>query len=181
MGRIGRFYAANTAGAVLGVLLASFYLLRVHDTVVATFAAVALNAAVAVAALGLAASIGRVRGPAEGGAEPPVAKAPVRNAAAGPGAGATPAPAAAAGPAALAVIFLSGFAALGAEVVWTRQLSLLFGATVYNFSLILAVFLAGIGLGSAGAPASRPGPTVPARRWRGVRSACSRPFPMPPA
>ena len=151
VGRIGRFYAANTAGAVLGVLLASFYLLRVHDTVVATFAAVALNGAVAVAALGLAASIGRVRGPAAGGAEPPDAKAPVRNAAARPGAGeATPAPAAAAGPAALAVIFLSGFAALGAEVVWTRQLSLLFGATVYNFSLILAVFLAGIGLGSAG-------------------------------
>ena len=33
-------------------------------------------------------------------------------------------------------------------MVWTRQLSLLFGATVYNFSLILAVFLTGIGGGS---------------------------------
>jgi spermidine synthase len=31
--------------------------------------------------------------------------------------------------------------------VWTRQLSLLFGASVYTFSLILAVFLAGLGLG----------------------------------
>ena len=53
-------------------------------------------------------------------------------------------------PVVLAAIGLSGFASLGAEVVWTRQLSLLFGATVYNFSLILAVFLAGIGAGSLG-------------------------------
>ena len=42
---------------------------------------------------------------------------------------------------------LSGFTALGAEVVWTRQLSLLFGASVYTFSLILAVFLTGLGIG----------------------------------
>jgi len=38
--------------------------------------------------------------------------------------------------------------ALGAEVVWTRILSLLFGATAYTFSLILAVFLVGLGIGS---------------------------------
>ena len=39
-------------------------------------------------------------------------------------------------------IALSGMTALGAEVIWTRLLSLLFGATTYTFSLILAVFLA---------------------------------------
>jgi spermidine synthase len=39
--------------------------------------------------------------------------------------------------------------ALAAEVIWTRLLSLLFGATVYTFSLILAVFLLGIGIGSS--------------------------------
>jgi spermidine synthase len=33
-------------------------------------------------------------------------------------------------------------------VVWTRVLSLLFGATTYAFSLILAVFLVGLGIGS---------------------------------
>ena len=38
--------------------------------------------------------------------------------------------------------------ALGAEVVWTRLLSLTLGATVYTFSLILAAFLIGLGLGS---------------------------------
>jgi spermidine synthase len=33
--------------------------------------------------------------------------------------------------------------------VWTRVLSLLFGATAYTFSLILAVFLVGLGIGSS--------------------------------
>jgi spermidine synthase len=46
-------------------------------------------------------------------------------------------------------IAISGMTALGAEVVWTRLLSLLFGATVYTFSQILAVFLIGLGIGSS--------------------------------
>ena len=46
-------------------------------------------------------------------------------------------------------IALSGMTALAAEVLWTRMLSLLFGATVYTFSLILAVFLFGLGIGSS--------------------------------
>ena len=46
-------------------------------------------------------------------------------------------------------IALSGMSALGAEVVWTRLLSLMLGGTVYTFSLILAVFLIGLGIGSS--------------------------------
>ena len=46
-------------------------------------------------------------------------------------------------------IALSGMSALGAEVIWTRLLSLALGGTVYTFSLILAVFLIGLGLGSS--------------------------------
>ena len=53
-------------------------------------------------------------------------------------------------------IALSGFCALAAEVVWTRILSLLLGATVYTFAIILAVFLLGLALGSsAGAAVAR--------------------------
>ena len=74
----------------------------------------------------------------------------------------------------LVVAGLSGFASLGAEVVWTRQLSLLFGATVYNFSLILAVFLSGIGGGSlAGAWAARR--TARVRAGRGSRRSSRAP------
>jgi spermidine synthase len=47
----------------------------------------------------------------------------------------------------LVAALLSGFTSLGAEVVWTRQLSLLFGASVYTFCLILAVFLGGLAIG----------------------------------
>ena len=46
-------------------------------------------------------------------------------------------------------IALSGMTALASQVIWTSTLSLLFGATVYTFSLILAVFLFGIGIGSS--------------------------------
>jgi spermidine synthase len=45
-------------------------------------------------------------------------------------------------------IALSGACALGAEVIWTRLLGLMLGATVYTFSIILAVFLVGLGIGS---------------------------------
>ena len=47
-----------------------------------------------------------------------------------------------------AAIALSGLCALGAEAIWTRLLALLFGASVYAFSIILAVFLIGLGTGS---------------------------------
>jgi spermidine synthase len=128
---LGLFYAANIAGAVAGALLAGFVLLPWYDVVVATWVAAAINALVALGAL----AIGR--------REPRARAAPV----------ATPSAATAVEPAARrtavhVAIALSGCTALGAEVVWTRLLSLLFGATVYTFTLILAVFLVGLGLGS---------------------------------
>jgi spermidine synthase len=67
-----------------------------------------------------------------------------RQASASPGPGGAKA---ARGPA-LLTIALSGFTALAAEAIWTRLLALLFGASVYTFSIILAVFLTGLGVGS---------------------------------
>lgn len=46
------------------------------------------------------------------------------------------------------LFFLSGFSALAYEVVWARKLALVFGNTVYAVSTILAVFFAGLALGS---------------------------------
>ena len=43
---LGFFYAGNIAGAVMGTLLAGFYLLRVFDMSTATYVAVAINFAV---------------------------------------------------------------------------------------------------------------------------------------
>ena len=61
---LGFFYGGNTAGAVVGSLLAGFYLLRVHDVAIATYVAVALN--VTVAAVAFAASRGCRRPRASG-------------------------------------------------------------------------------------------------------------------
>jgi spermidine synthase len=123
---LGFFYGGNILGAVVGSLLAGFYLLRVFDMATATFVAVALNVLVAV--LGLALSKVAAYEPStepKGGAE------------IAPGARAV-----------YITIGLSGMVALSSEVIWTRLLSLTFGATVYTFSLILAVFLVGLGIGS---------------------------------
>lgn len=48
---LGFFYGGNIGGAVIGSLLAGFYLLRVYDNSIATFVAVAINAVVALLAL----------------------------------------------------------------------------------------------------------------------------------
>jgi len=122
--RLGLLYGANTAGAVLGCLAAGFYLLRVFDMPTATCVAAAINGLAALASFLLASrTLSAVRSDAK-----PAARGnwPI-----------------------YVAIALSGLTALGAEVVWTRLLSLLLGATVYTFAIILAVFLAGIGLGSA--------------------------------
>ena len=124
---LGFFYGGNIAGAVVGSLLAGFYLLRVHDTVFATFTAAGLNVLVAIVALVIA-RIARY----EAVAHDPDGAAPERT-----------------DWLVYAAIAISGATALAAEVIWTRILSLLYGGTVYTFSLILAVFLLGLGIGSS--------------------------------
>ena len=141
--RMGFLYSANIAGAVAGCLLAGFYLLRVFDMAVATYAAVAINAAVALCAV----LASRTRFSAAGYSAILGAAAPVGLARPRPLAGAM---------LVYAAIALSGLTALGAEVVWTRLLSLLLGPTVYTFSIILAVFLLGLwGGSSAGSSLAR--------------------------
>ena len=145
----GWLYAGNTLGAVAGCLLAGFYLLRFHDLAVATYVAVAINAAIALGSfllakaapavsLTMAEDDAKVSATEENGDPLPV----------------------------YLVIGLSGAAALGAEVVWTRQLGMLFDGTTYAFSLILAVFLIGLGIGSGlGALALRHLRARPALGW----------------
>ena len=46
------------------------------------------------------------------------------------------------------LIFLSGFAALVYEVIWTRQLTLVFGVSIFAISAVLAAFMLGLAAGS---------------------------------
>lgn len=50
----------------------------------------------------------------------------------------------------MSVSFICGFTALAYEVLWTRLLVFSISSTVYSFSMMLAVFLFGIALGSFG-------------------------------
>jgi spermidine synthase len=128
---LGFFYGGNIAGAVFGSLLAGFYLLRLFNMEIATYAAAAINFAVAILGFVLASQTPHNRQvlPAKAGAQ-------------------RPAPAHGRFWVYLAIAF-SGLTALGAEVIWTRLLSLILGGTVYTFSIILAVFLFGLGIGSS--------------------------------
>ncbi|MCP3678415.1 MAG: MFS transporter, partial [Deltaproteobacteria bacterium] len=48
----------------------------------------------------------------------------------------------------IAVFAVSGFAALAYEVLWSRIFSLIIGSSIYAFTIMLATFLFGIGVGS---------------------------------
>ncbi|MEI9812967.1 MAG: fused MFS/spermidine synthase [Acidobacteriota bacterium] len=126
----GLLYGGNTIGAVFGCLITGFYTLRIYNQATATFVAVAINLIVAAAAWILSANV-----PTHIAAEEPDEAAPVQEPDFSPAT-------------ILWTTALSGAAALGAEVVWTRLLAMLMGSTTYVFSIILAVFLIGIGIGS---------------------------------
>lgn len=123
-------YAFNTLGAVLGALLAGFVFLRVYSVSTALYLAVATNILIGLVAIALqnrvvdASSKQDAVAPEEQGREM-VAPGWI-----------------------LWGIGLSGFCALGYEVLWTRVLTVAVGASVYGFTIILAAFLTGIALGS---------------------------------
>jgi spermidine synthase len=127
--RVGRLYAANTLGAVAGVVLAGFFALPSlgERGTLAGFATLGLLVA------GVAWFV-----------EPhvPATKAVV-----------TPA-VRAGGRVWLCYPALFGFVALACELVWTRVLLLHLGSRVYAFALILAVYLMGIAIGAAFARAA---------------------------
>ena len=137
----GLLYGGNTAGAVFGCLLAGFYLLRLYDVYAATYVAAAINLGVATLSWMVAA-----RTPAHASVEQhpeeTSGQAEAQQSPALPSLGGqSPWPV-------YITTALSGACALGAEVIWTRLMGMMLGATVYVFAIILAVFLIGLALGS---------------------------------
>ena len=142
--KLSKLYALNTFGAVAGVLLSGFVLIGHLGETNTVLIAAALNILIAL----------RVFAASPAGAPSSIPEAP-----------ATPArPENSAVYTRLALILgLSGFAALGMEVLWARMLVLTIGNSVYAFSSMLAVYLAGIALGSlyAGRRADAPAEPFP--------------------
>jgi len=130
--RVALLYAVNTIGAVVGVLLAGFVLLERYGNRRTLWIAAALNLV-----------IGLVAWKWGAGFQPATNARPARR----------PGRARAGSPAPrntiLAAAAISGVVFLLMELVWYRILSPILGGTTFMFALVLAIALAGIGIGGA--------------------------------
>jgi spermidine synthase len=125
---VGVLYGVNTLGAAAGCALAGFWLLPALGLRGSVLTGAAFSAVAGVAALALRMSVHPAQTTAAGKetrASPPRGDRLV-----------------------MALFFLSGFASLAHEVLWTRYLSLLVRNTVHTYTLTLTVVLLGIVLGS---------------------------------
>jgi spermidine synthase len=150
--KVAALYAVNTAGAAAGAFLTDFALVPSLGLFATQTIAVALNLFAGAGALmvaragGVKASAYQSR-PADhaGGRRPPRLRA---------ASGTAPAAVTAADPRDAAIIrpalalALTGFAAMGLEIVWLRHFTLLLGGFRAVYALALTVILAGIGLGA---------------------------------
>jgi spermidine synthase len=137
--RLGELYAANTAGAVTGTVVAGFVLIEFLGLRLTSYVAVALNLFAGLGARALA----RRDATAAAGTETAVTP---------PGDDPVPAEGARDLPPRWVILlatFVSGFVSLALEVLWTRMLAEGTGSSIYIFTAILAIFLAGIAIGSA--------------------------------
>lgn len=131
-GTIGKVYAINTFGAVLGSFGAGFFLLPLFGTSNSILMTAITNITIAVIALLYSRRI----------ITPAVTRAASLDK-----------PLEAEGkPVVLTLLLwgfgLSGFAAMVYQVIWTRMLTLMIGSSTYAFSLIVTAFILGIGFGS---------------------------------
>jgi predicted membrane-bound spermidine synthase len=128
LGNVSRLYFLNTLGAAVGALLASYVLISFMGLDVAVWVAAGMN-------LLLAALVARARNPVVSGN-------------AGQTSQVADSESAYLGWIAYPAVFLSGFLAIGYEIVWFRIIGVITKASAYAFSTTLAVYLLGIALGS---------------------------------
>ncbi len=131
--RISFAYALNTAGALAGVLLATFYLLVFVGVCSSSYIAAAITTSCAMGAFLLQSGDFKTGNREEnlGIRKGPVQASSILR------------------PQLLILSFLSGFGTLALQVLYTRMFSLVFHNSTYTFGIIVAVFLASLAI-SAG-------------------------------
>src|SRR2546421_3565415 len=128
---LGRLYGLNTLGAVVGTALAGFFLIEWVGIRASLWGTALVNLSIGVVALRLPDPRGAAP-PAEPGRQPGEHDtAPLLRRIA------------------LVLLALTAFASLLDEIAWTRVLVMIVGGSTYAFTLVLLVFLLGIGAGSA--------------------------------
>ena len=141
--RLSFLYGLNTLGAVAGAGSAGFLLLRYYSVSGSLAVAVGINVLLGVLCILLNDRAQAALTPTAPAASDRKALPPPADEVAGALESALPARLVLWG------IGVSGFCALGYEVLWTRVLSLVIGASVYGFTVMLMAFLSGIALGSS--------------------------------
>ena len=131
--QVASLYSLNNVGAVLGAGVAGFLALPRLGISLSLVAASGLNLVAALLVWRAA------RTPAEPAVQLEETAGPAATRVFGP----------AALRATLWALALSGFAAMGYEVVFTRVIALSFGASAHSFTVMLMGFIGGIGVGSA--------------------------------
>jgi len=142
--RLSMLYGINTLGAVVGTAMAAFILLRFYSVSLALYTAVLLNSTIGLTSILLQKNASILLDTLELATATPK-EGFLQQTKSLPTEGNTDL-----FPARLVLvgIGISGFCALGYEVLWTRVLTLTIGTSVYGFSIMLIAFLTGIALGS---------------------------------
>jgi len=130
---VSLLYGVNTVGALTGVVLTGFFFMEMFGIFKTSLIAVAINLFVGASAILLGRTTG-VLSPPKAAVSPETAPDAERTKTFRR--------------LILTVAFLSGLASLAYEVLWTRTLVFVLDSFIYSFSIMLATFLAGIGLGS---------------------------------
>ncbi len=138
-------YGVNTFGAVLGAIAGGFFFLRFYTVSTTLQVAILTNVLIGLAALLLQDRAATVLAP-----NPSVSEVKEMSLKAGSAGFSRPKTIENPFPLKLVLwgIGVSGFCALGYEVLWSRILTIVVGASVYSFTTMLVAFLAGIALGS---------------------------------
>ncbi|HVY69538.1 MAG TPA: fused MFS/spermidine synthase [Verrucomicrobiae bacterium] len=138
-----RFYSVNSLGAVFGAWLAGFYLVQALGMVSSLQMTALANVVIGLVAVVLSRK-----------QDTPVPLA-TKPAAAKP-ASASPPSIFASG---CALVALTGAVSMGLEVLASRSLGLIFGASLQSFAIVLMAFILGIGLGSS---------VIASARWKNI-------------
>ncbi len=129
--RTGLLYAVNTAGAVLGTLVAAFVLLPALGLASTVYVGIAVNGLVFLLAAWVSWGCS-ARDQEEAPTEVSVERSPIRRE-----------------QLILPLIAVSGMTSFTYEVLWTRLFGQVLGGSIHAFATMLATFLVGITLGSA--------------------------------
>jgi spermidine synthase len=129
LGTVSFLYFINTIGASVGALLASYVIISFFGLHTAVYFAAAVNFSMAILIFVASRLTGLLASPI--GERSRDESAPIGM-----------------GRLAYLLVFVTGFLALGYEIIWFRVIGVLTKDSPYSFSSVLAVYLAGIAMGS---------------------------------